>query len=625
MKEYNEFLEYCEEHGLLSKFGRLRSIEQRYPKKEKKLLQEAKDRLINMTEWLPEKSKLSYRSNVMKHGLNKDTWECPVCREPRKMSSTGKKFLVTCGKKDQDHKDAEQQSANAGRYKTRETSGKDYSRTEEAQLQAIVTHRARTGYDYPFQVPETQAKSTITNLEKRGVKNAMQDSNVVKKGQDTCLKIYGDTRAMCNPLIKNKWKIDFNMNHGVDNPLQVPEIREKIRNTNLKVYGFPYPTQASWVADKIKESWSKHPIRQKVNNLTKEFIISQFISPKGHIQIEKFKDYLGYSTVVKPYQLINQFNINYTRRAQTSEAEEEIVLFLKSLDPGLEIIQNSKSIISPYEIDIYLPDKKIAIEYNGLMWHSQGISKFPMFNTPEMSPEKHLLKTELCEKQDIQLLHIFENEWIVPHKREIWKSMIRNKLGLNTRRFGGRELEVKELVSKKEKAECVKLINDNHMQGSGAVGPIRFGLFKDEELISVMTFGRTRHLRKSPPLSELVEIIRFVTLKNTNVMGGAKKLLKAFEKNYKTKKLVSYANRRWSKGDLYSKIGFTLDSTSIPGYYIFHQSNILKLEHRINFQKHKLEKKLEEYDPNIHPKLNVMQNGYRYIFDSGNRVFSKIY
>jgi len=306
-------------------------------------------------------------------------------------------------------------------------------------------------------------------------------------------------------------------------------------------------------------------------------------------------------------------NVESKPRVGLSGPEQEIVNFIKEITDN--IITNSREIIPPKELDIFLPEHNLAIEYNGLMFHSRGISKVPMFNTPTLDKNIHLDKTNSCEAKGIHLLHIFENEWREPKLKSIWQSIIRNKLGAAKNKIGARKLAfaTKEQLLKKSKA----FIDENHLQGGGAVGPIRYGLVDSSgELLALMTFGKSRFSDAD------YELIRFAIKKDWSIPGAASRLLKAFERDYPQKKIVSYANRRWSNGNLYKALGFELKHISAPNFYVFKPGNF-QLWHRVSFQKHKLKEKLAYFDPNQTAEWNVFQNGYRKIYDSGNYVFIK--
>jgi hypothetical protein len=145
------------------------------------------------------------------------------------------------------------------------------------------------------------------------------------------------------------------------------------------------------------------------------------------------------------------------------------------------------------------------------------------------------------------------------------------------------------------------------------------GLYYNNILVSIMTFGKPRFNKKVE-----YELIRFCTKKNLTVQGGGSKLLKAFEKTYKPKSLLSYANRRWSTGNFYIKVGFNFIENTKPNYFYFLPNEKI-LYSRNKFQKHKLKNLLDYYIEEKTETENMYNNNYRKIYDSGNKVFIKEY
>lgn len=287
----------------------------------------------------------------------------------------------------------------------------------------------------------------------------------------------------------------------------------------------------------------------------------------------------------------------------TSKAEEEIA----KLIPNSK--QNDRSLIAPLELDIV--GDGFAIEYDGLMWHSEGNSTSNKFNKRNLSM-KHLKKTEQCEMKGFQLFHIFENEWA--QNKNKWISVINNAIGNNQKKVFARKCTIKEIPNDLYKQFC----EDNHLQGYG-IAKIKIGLFYDEELISIMSFGKSRFNKGVE-----YELIRFCSKLNTQVIGGASKLLKHFERNYNPESIISYANRRWSQGNVYEKLGFEFIRNTPPNYFYF-KPNENKLYSRNKFQKHKLSKVLIKFDIELTESENMFVNGYRKIYDSGNKVYIKRY
>ena len=270
---------------------------------------------------------------------------------------------------------------------------------------------------------------------------------------------------------------------------------------------------------------------------------------------------------------------------------------------------NDRQIIKPLEIDIVCGN--IGIEYDSLMYHSYGYSSVGRFNNTKEEKNKHKHKTDLCESSGMQLLHVFSNEW--KHKKEIWQSVILNKLGVLPKIYA-RKCAIKDVSH----ADAVKFLSENHLQGSAAQS-IRLGLYYNDELVSLMTFGKSRYNK-----SVQYELIRFCSKVNYSVVGAASKLLRQFERTYNPQSIISYANRRWSTGHLYHKLGFELTGTTPVNYFYF-KNEYDELQSRVKFQKHKLKNILEVFDENLSESENMYNNGYRKIYDSGNLVFVKTY
>ena len=251
-----------------------------------------------------------------------------------------------------------------------------------------------------------------------------------------------------------------------------------------------------------------------------------------------------------------------------SKSEDEIADFIKN--KGFAIIRNDRSILdNKHELDIYIPDKQFAIEFDGVFWHNE-------VNKPI---NYHLDKTEECKKKGIRLIHIFEDEWL--DKSNIWKSMLNNLLGLNENRIFARKCKIKEVSMDESK----NFLEENHLQGY-CHSQIRYGLYYNNKLVSLMTFGKTRHFIGNS--SHQFELLRFCNKLNTSVIGAASRLFKYFIKTVKPNNIVSYADKRWSNGNLYEKLRFHKYNESKPNYYYVIGN---RRKNRFNFRKSILVKK----------------------------------
>lgn len=279
-----------------------------------------------------------------------------------------------------------------------------------------------------------------------------------------------------------------------------------------------------------------------------------------------------------------------------SKQEKEVLYFIKEIYTG-NIIENARNIIDDFEIDIYLPDLNLGIEYNGLYWHSED----------KRGKTYHLDKTNQAEKIGINILHIFSNEW--EQKPDIWKSIIKNKLCINDKIVYARNCDIKSISSEQSKL----FLNENHLQGN-INSSIKYGLFHNNELISIMTFGKSRFNKKYE-----YEIHRLCTKINYRVIGGASKLFSHFIKDYNPNSIISYCDKRYANGKVYNKLGFILQKISKPNYW--YTKNNLEILSRICFQKHKLKNKLKNYNSNLTEWENMKNNGWNRIWDCGNFVF----
>lgn len=281
-------------------------------------------------------------------------------------------------------------------------------------------------------------------------------------------------------------------------------------------------------------------------------------------------------------------------QAGPSKGEREINTFLKS--KNLKTITSDKKLLKGLEIDILIPELQVAIEYNGSYFHSE---KFK-------DRKYHLKKTEELAEQGYRLIHIWEPDWY--KNKEIVKSMLSHICNKTEDRINARDTVVKEI----SRAESVDFLEQNHLQGS-AVGRVYLGLFHKEDLIQVMTFSKLRSITGRVHKEGSFELLRSATKLNTLVRGGNSKLLKYFKENFNPTYILSFANRDWSTGNLYRKLGMQFTGYTPPGY--FYVKSRIKYS-RIQFQKHKLVKEGE--DPTLTESEIMLNKGFMKVWDCGN-------
>ena len=498
-------------------------------------------------------------------------------------------------------------------YNRNINNGGIYTCQKCSKIKSKKTSMSKYGTEYPIQSTKIIEKRKQNNLKKYGVDEPAKIKEISDKSKKTKKLKYNNENYNNKEKIKKTKKLKHN-NENYNN-------RKKSNKTCIKKYNVENISQIKEIKEKKKKSFI---LKYNVDNYSKS---EEFKTKKINFILDKYKDINiitfndNQATLICDCNKFHNYtiNINILRNrliyntilcticnpiSSFSNSGHEIKLqeFIKENYKG-EIIINSRSVINPLELDIYLPELKLAFEFNGLYWHS------------ELHKENnyHLNKTEECEKQGIQLIHIWEDNWL--YKQEIVKSMILNKLGNIPNKIYARKTEVKEITDNKLIRE---FLDKNHLQGF--IGSkVKLGLFLDNELVSLMTFGKRRVVmgKKSTNDGEY-ELLRFCNKLNINIIGGASKLFKHFIRNYKPKEITTYADRSHSNGNLYEVLGFDFVGETQPNYY-YVIDGIRK--HRFNFRKDVLIK--QGFDPNKTEHQIMIDRKIYKIFDSGNLKFNK--
>ena len=223
-------------------------------------------------------------------------------------------------------------------------------------------------------------------------------------------------------------------------------------------------------------------------------------------------------------------------------------------------------------------------------------------------------KTLECESKGIRLIHIFEDEWLF--KKDIVKSRIKNLLNKNENKIFARKCTIK--VINPSESNC--FLENNHIQGKDN-SSVKLGLLLNDELVSVMTFGKLRTALGNKNKIDIWEMYRFCNKINTTVIGAASKLIKYFIKTYYPKKIITYSDKRWNSGNLYTTLNFIKISNGTPNYWYYGKGNSYKRHHRFSFAKHTLSKKIKTFDINLTEWENMKNNGYDRIWDCGSDKF----
>lgn len=228
--------------------------------------------------------------------------------------------------------------------------------------------------------------------------------------------------------------------------------------------------------------------------------------------------------------------------AGKSELEIEMINYVREIYSG-EIISNERKLMhNKLELDIYLPELKIGIEFNGNYWHSD-IHKEPKY---------HQLKTLNYFNVGIRVIHIFEYEWN-NHKDKI-KHFIKDVI--YTDKIYARQLTVKEVSSDIAKA----FLNENHLQG-WAQSSVNIALIDNDKILGIMTFGKPRFTDDYE-----YELIRLCFKHGISIIGGAEKMFKYFIKKYSPLDIISFSDLSKFGANVYIRLGFKPLKVTEPNY-----------------------------------------------------------
>ena len=452
---------------------------------------------------------------------------------------------------------------------------------------------ARYGVENASKSSLVKEKRTTTNIERYGCSNPAQSAQVKKKTATTNTERYGSASPLSNAGIKAKSRQTVIKNYGVDNVAKSNAVKEKIKATNLSRYGYTSASKNEIISNKAKIALRQHYYESFVNAL----------KSKGITLLSNKEDYIadrqltlkcscGYTWVNESAYGNNYQHIFCKKCAsnyRTSLVEKELVDYIKSIYFG-NIIENSRDVLTNNrELDIYLPEKKLAFEFDGTYYHSE------LFKDNKY----HQKKTLECRKQGIRLIHVFEHEW--HSKKEKIKSLIRSALGIYSTRIYARRCTVKDIDNTSYRDFLVKY----HLQ-SAVSSSTKLGLFYKDELVAVAGWGKSRFKQGE------IELYRYCVKADYQIVGGFTKLIAAS----KIDKFISYIDLAHYSGQGYEASGFSKVAYTAPSYV--YCKGLLSLN-RMACQKHKLQAMLKEkYDEQLTEQENMRNAGWLKVYDAGN-------
>jgi hypothetical protein len=471
------------------------------------------------------------------------------------------------------------------------------------------------GVSNPFKLAEVRARQQASMIEKYGVPFACQNSELKSKQTNTWEKNYNGN-PQSDYLIRELRRKTLLERYGVEHPILCKEIELKIRETCKARYGNEIASKADSIIEKIRSTHLLESTKSKIRDtcvekygatsfqlslipsavraaIDNEQELILLLTRYGLVGLSKFLD-ISIDTL---RSRIKQFNIQITFK---SSIQQEVIEYIKSLSLSniLSMQTDTRKIISPKELDIYFDDILFAIEVNGSYWHSELNNRGNKY---------HIDKLNACKERGIDVFFVWEHLWNT--KKDIIKSRISNKFNCSKKIYA-RKCEIRP-VSKSDK---VKFLEYSHLQGDCG-SSVEIGLYIGDTLYSVMTFGKPRFNS-----AYKWELLRFSTILGTTVIGGASKLFKHFIKTVNPENVISYSDKQYGSGAVYGNLGFEFISTSPPSYY--YTNNYKSFENRMKYQKHKLSKLLDNFNPGRTEWENMQDHGYDRIWDCGVDVWA---
>lgn len=329
-------------------------------------------------------------------------------------------------------------------------------------------------------------------------------------------------------------------------------------------------------------------------------LLSPYINAREKVLLKH--NVCGYEWAISPYHFTGGCRCPKCSQHMPSLEEEDVYNFLiKHIDK--DKIKRNVRVLSNLELDIFIPEMNIGIEYCGLYWHSTKSGRDCSY---------HINKTKEYDKIGIRVIQIFSDEW--KKNNLLVKDKILNILHLNTykEKIYARKCLIKDI----SKIDKKIFLENNHIQGNDN-STFYKGLFYNDEIVAVMTMSKPR-IAMSKGNETGYELTRFATLLKYNVVGGFSKLLSSFIKD-NFNNIYSYADLRWSSinKNVYLTNGFEFEGMSKPNYWYFKSSNEKRI-YRYQFRKSMLKKKFPNiYDDNKTEKQIMQEAGYLIIYDCG--------
>ena len=471
------------------------------------------------------KIKQYYNDNPDKRvqvGINTSNW---AKNNPDKIAEKAAKFSEWC-------------KANPDKLEARSIKYKEWCKQNPNSVQEIGNKISEWCKNNPDKV--------LARTEK--IKQYYKDHpDVITNITNKCKQWYNDNTDIVNEMVEKRLQTFQNNS----------DIQDTINKKRIQWYK-DNPDKVKLIGEKISSTFKQKRINNDFSLLLNK-VHPDYIQPLLNGDINSLSEILIKCPICGEYDkhsFHNIFRINsndikpnshnlchkcYTNISQSSP-ELEIKNIINTMYNG-KCIENSRSIIPPLELDLYYPEKNIAIEFNGNYWHDEN----------HKSKDYHFNKFKLCKDKNIRLVSIYESDWF--NKRDNIINLLKN-IFIESKVIYARNCTISKLDHKTKSA----FINEYHFYGDSNQGTISYGLYYNNELVSVMSFGKLRGQNKLHNNKDHYELVRFVTKDNVRIIGGASKLFKKFISEYHPVYIICYSDNDFFTGETYNKLGFKLKS-----------------------------------------------------------------
>ena len=434
-----------------------------------------------------------------------------------------KTFMYDFLRKNNIKKSKEQLNAERSKLCKKAYHNKSNNELNQIKEKRKQTNIERFGVENPYQSKEIQEKIKQKNLELYGVEYATQRKDVKEKIDKSTLESQGAKRYLQTEKGRNKFKQSCLEKYGVENPYQSEEKKDKIKQTNLKRYGDEIPCRTQNIKNKMKENslikWGvEYPTQcQEIKNKVMNTNLQRFGLPWSCMRLECKLAQGGVSYINNEFaNLLKSNNIEF---------EREFALKQFSYDFKIE---------------------NALIEIDPTYTHNS--TKGPYFNKHYTNPKQHdyhLNKSNIAQENGYFCIHIFD--WDDKHK--IINMFIKKQ------KLYARNCEIKEV----KKKECDDFLNLYHLQNTCNGQKIRYGLYYNDQLVEVMTFGKPRYNKNYE-----WELLRLCSHKDYKIVGGSERLFKYFLREQNPQSIISYCDNSKFSGDVYERLGMELINISNP-------------------------------------------------------------